>query len=131
MYRASCTVYYPDQQMHNIYIYIYIYIHTHTHKHTHILTIFYISQVLLHASIHLHHLQTVLSFCSAKVTKIITVSNPIKSIPINQPTRCNYLSSLLLDVSGHAVAQLVEALHYKPEGCGFDSRWCHWIFSLI
>ena len=23
----------------------------------------------------------------------------------------------------HAVAQLVEALHYKPEGCGFDFRW--------
>jgi len=31
---------------------------------------------------------------------------------------------------GHAVAQLVEALLYKPEGRGFDSRWCHWIFSL-
>jgi hypothetical protein len=27
---------------------------------------------------------------------------------------------------GYAVAQLVEALCYKPEGCGFDSRWCHW-----
>jgi hypothetical protein len=22
--------------------------------------------------------------------------------------------------------QLVEALRYKPEGHGFDSRWCHW-----
>ena len=31
---------------------------------------------------------------------------------------------------GHAVAQLVEALHNKPEGRGFDSRWCRWIFSL-
>jgi len=28
------------------------------------------------------------------------------------------------------VAQLVEALRYKPEDRGFDSRWCHWIFSL-
>jgi hypothetical protein len=28
------------------------------------------------------------------------------------------------------VAQLVEALRYKPEGCGFDSRWCHWNFSF-
>jgi hypothetical protein len=28
------------------------------------------------------------------------------------------------------VAQLVEALCYKPEGRGFDSRWCHWNFSL-
>ena len=24
---------------------------------------------------------------------------------------------------GHAVAQLVETLPYKPEGRGFDSRW--------
>ena len=30
----------------------------------------------------------------------------------------------------HAVAQLVKALHYKPEGRGFDSRWCHFHFSL-
>jgi len=31
---------------------------------------------------------------------------------------------------GHAVAQLVEALRYKSEGRGFDSRWCHWNFPL-
>jgi hypothetical protein len=31
---------------------------------------------------------------------------------------------------GHAVAQLVEALCYIPEGCGFCSRWCHWKLSL-
>jgi len=30
----------------------------------------------------------------------------------------------------HAVAHLVEALRYKPEGREFDSRWCHWNFSL-
>jgi hypothetical protein len=28
------------------------------------------------------------------------------------------------------VAQLVEALCYKSEGRGFNSRWCHWNFSL-
>jgi len=28
------------------------------------------------------------------------------------------------------VAQLVEALRYKPEGRGFDSGWCHRNFSL-
>ena len=27
-----------------------------------------------------------------------------------------------------SVVQLVEALRYKPEGRGFDSRWYHWIF---
>jgi hypothetical protein len=26
---------------------------------------------------------------------------------------------------------LVEALRYKPEGRGIDSRWCHQNFSLI
>ena len=28
----------------------------------------------------------------------------------------------ILDVWGHVVAQLLEALRYKPEGCGFDSQ---------
>jgi hypothetical protein len=32
--------------------------------------------------------------------------------------------------AGHEVAQLVGVLRYKPEDRGFDSRWCHWIFSL-
>jgi hypothetical protein len=32
---------------------------------------------------------------------------------------------------GAAGAQLVEVLFYKPEGRGFDSRWCHWNFSLV
>jgi hypothetical protein len=31
---------------------------------------------------------------------------------------------------GYAVALLVEAPRYKSEGRGFDSRWCHWNFSL-
>ena len=30
----------------------------------------------------------------------------------------------------HAVAHLVEALRYKSEGRGFDSRWCNWNFSI-
>ena len=38
-------------------------------------------------------------------------------------------TGLLLD-RGHGVAQLVEALRYKPEGRGFDSRLYHWNFSL-
>ena len=29
-----------------------------------------------------------------------------------------------------AVAQLVETLRCKSEGRVFDSRWCHWNFSL-
>jgi len=47
-----------------------------------------------------------------------------------------YLKVLLFQGStilsgGHAVAHLVEALRYKSEGRGFDSRLCHWHFSLI
>jgi len=30
---------------------------------------------------------------------------------------------------GHAVVHLVQALRYKPEGCGLDFQWCHWNFS--
>ena len=26
---------------------------------------------------------------------------------------------------GYAMVQLLEELRYKPEGWGFDSRWCH------
>jgi hypothetical protein len=31
--------------------------------------------------------------------------------------------------AGHAVAQLVEELRYRPEGRGFDFRWRHRNFS--
>jgi hypothetical protein len=30
----------------------------------------------------------------------------------------------------HAMAHMVKALRYKPEGRGFDSRLCYWKFSL-
>jgi hypothetical protein len=31
---------------------------------------------------------------------------------------------------GERGGAVVEALRYKPEGRGIDSRWCHWNFSL-
>jgi len=37
---------------------------------------------------------------------------------------------IVLETYQLAVAQLVEALRLKPEGRGFDSRWCYWNFSL-
>ena len=36
----------------------------------------------------------------------------------------------LLWLLGHSVVQLVEALHYKPEGHGFDSCWCHYCHGV-
>jgi len=62
------------------------------------------------------------------------------SIPSVQPSvtqhkfiLCNNLKMLyawLIFSSFLIVGQLVEALHYKADGRGFDSRRCHWNFSL-
>ena len=35
----------------------------------------------------------------------------------------------LLTLQGYAVAELVKALRYKPEGRGFDFQWVY--FSLV
>jgi hypothetical protein len=35
-----------------------------------------------------------------------------------------------LRVMGARGGAVFEALRYKPEGSGFDSRWCHWIISV-
>jgi hypothetical protein len=32
--------------------------------------------------------------------------------------------------SGVRGGVVVKALRYKPAGRGFDSRWCHWNFSV-
>ena len=42
----------------------------------------------------------------------------------------NEMPSSLPAGLGYAVALLVEAQRYKTKGRGFDSRWCHWNFSL-
>jgi hypothetical protein len=36
-------------------------------------------------------------------------------------------SNIVIGARGGVV---VEALRYKPEGGGLDSRWCHWDVSL-
>ena len=66
------------------------------------------------------------SFVYSNCSTLIRIRNKLRHIL--------YLTKRILELNycttGHAVAQLVEALRYKPEGCGFDSRWCHWNFSL-
>jgi len=44
--------------------------------------------------------------------------------PIFSSSYCNFVIPFA-GGKGHAVAHLVETLHYKPEGRGSDSRWCH------
>ena len=40
-----------------------------------------------------------------------------------------YFSSLMYSL-GACGGVVVKALRYTPAGCGFDSRWCHWNFSV-
>ena len=61
------------------------------------------------------------------------MSNVMK-IEVSWGMRCDVtgyvIPPCIEGASGYAVVQLVEALRHKPEGRGFDSRWCHWNFSL-
>ena len=54
------------------------------------------------------------------------------SVTVTECSQCGYNTVHYVHEGGGrtAVAQLVEALRYKSEGRGFDSRWCHWNFSL-
>ena len=57
--------------------------------------------------------------------KIFKRDNKIKDCVIIA-MQCLFISTIVQST----VAQLVEALHYKPEGRRFDSWLCHWNFSL-
>jgi hypothetical protein len=48
---------------------------------------------------------------------------------IHARTCDNKLCPFLMQ-QGSPSGAVVEALRYKPEGRGIDSRWCHWNFSL-
>jgi hypothetical protein len=52
--------------------------------------------------------------------------------PFNTDTHSNYrhIYSYYIRIVWHTVAQLVEALRYKPKGCGFYSRLYHLNFSF-
>jgi hypothetical protein len=56
---------------------------------------------------------------------------------VSSPASQDFLSRLLTLLENWyrvplrpAVAHLVEVLRYKPESHEFESRWCHWDFSL-
>jgi hypothetical protein len=57
-----------------------------------------------------------LNTLSFVITTLLWVPPPLQCCLLILSTSC----------LGVAVAQLVEALRYKPERRGFDSRWCHW-----
>ena len=41
----------------------------------------------------------------------------------------HYFSTIIYAVGEHG-GIVVKALRHKPAGRGFDSRWCHWNFSV-
>jgi len=61
---------------------------------------------------------------------IETLPTTCQSTERNIPQDLNFLMLLALWTRGHAVAQWVEALHYKPEGRGLVSLWYHFSFPL-
>ena len=54
----------------------------------------------------------------------VYVSNLLKTLRLN-------IQDTIDNVTGYVVAQLIEALRYKPEGRGFDPRWCHFIDRIL
>jgi len=61
------------------------------------------------------------------------LSHQQAQIPQTRHTFPYYLSqnhTKCIQRLGHEMAQLVQALLYKPEGFGLDPQWCHCNFSL-
>ena len=69
-----------------------------------------------------------MSFNTVRTEQLIAVAN--FTVQKARGTVQTDICLVLYKYVKHAVAQLVEALRYKSEGRGFDSRWCHWNFSL-
>ena len=78
------------------------------------------------------------------VCKVLSACNEIKYLDTADVSRCNGFSLQCKTVTcviycvcywtvpssrGHAVVQLVEALHYQPKVHSFDSQCSHWNFS--
>jgi hypothetical protein len=69
-------------------------------------------------------------FLAAIKIRTLAIRFLIACNPTGIQQRFVEICCLHLEFDGHAVAQLVEALRYRLEGRGIDSRWCHWNFSL-
>ena len=64
-----------------------------------------------------------------EVKHIVEWEKSVKGAKLRIGLYWHIIIIIIIIIMGHAIAQLVEALRCKPEGRGFDSRWCHWNFS--
>jgi hypothetical protein len=62
--------------------------------------------------------------------KMVTVKGEVRVVTDHSDPEGYTFTERYTYCSGYAVAKLVEALRYKPEDRGFDSRWGHWNFSV-
>jgi hypothetical protein len=89
---------------------------------------------------HLVYCVRVMTVCCTRTgVELVSVQTPV---PLqswwSQLTKLTYESVIsttrimpsLHNCYGARGGAVVEALRYKPEGRGIDSRWCHWNFSL-
>jgi hypothetical protein len=57
-----------------------------------------------------------------------------RNLPIYERRSLRHFISMTLQQvykpKGARGGVVVKALRYKPTGRGFDSRWCHWSFSV-
>ena len=79
-------------------------------------------------------LMTIIHFKDSSLASESKHDNGFKIKPLTDMVNATFqhlefLGNICLEM-GHLVAQLVEALRHKPEGCGFNPRWCNWNFSL-
>jgi hypothetical protein len=62
--------------------------------------------------------------------RVIIPQTFYQRIPVNYTSDFRERFELTTYADGVRVGAVVEALRYKPECRGIDSRWCHWNFSL-
>ena len=105
-----------------------VYTHTHTHTHTHIYIYIY---VYIYICVYIY-IYIYIGFKTFFYI-VLHLDSIASCLPIGIDIIFEHLSNyerVQQNNAGHAVAHLVEALHYKPEGRGFDFRWCHLIFFI-
>jgi len=79
--------------------------------------------------LHIHRCENVTCYVILELLQTFTLYEYTLLASTQSVPKCSLLMSPSVQEEGHAVVQLVEALRHKSEGCGFNSRWCHWNFS--
>ena len=105
-----------------IHICVYIYIHIHIYLYTYIPHSWKASPLIL--------LLTKQSFGSHVGNHLVPDRYPVTTAGSFLDQNVAGVFSRQYTAMGARGGVVVKALRYKPAGRGFDSRWCHWNFSV-